>query len=234
MLDDDDEEHTYDYLLQSVERHLKQTCRNKNLEGLTNTLPSRNLKVNNWTPKTKVIQGAAAKLEDQCRFHLSQHGCNWPDTCKLGRHDPEFRGKGSDGKGGKGKNGKGDKGGKGAASGGADKGDGKGGKGGKKPKGNGQEPPPPPPGKSKLPDDALVDEQGRQLCYAYVHKKCNDANCKRYHGPETKAMRKKRLEDEKRMAERAAASGGADSESKGPKAKSKARPETPATTGGDK
>ena len=52
MLDDDDEEHTYDYLLNSVERHLKKTRRNKNLEGLTNTLPSRNLKVNNWTPKT--------------------------------------------------------------------------------------------------------------------------------------------------------------------------------------
>ena len=163
---------------------------------------------------------------------MSQHGCNWPDTCRLGRHDPEFRGKWADGKGGKGKNSKGGKGGTGAAAGGtpggADKGDGKGGKRDNKPKGGGQDPPPPPPGKHKLPDDALVDELGRPLCYANVHRKCNDPNCKRYHGQETKAMREKRLKDEKRMAERAAAAGGERPGPKKPKVKAKAPPARPA------
>ena len=88
-----------------------------------------------------------------------------------------------------------------------------------------------PPGKHKLPDDALVDELGRPLCYANVNRKCNDPNCKRYHGPETKAMHEKRLKDEKRMAERAekaAAAGGERPGPRRPKVKAKAPPATPA------
>ena len=127
------------------------------------------------------------------------NGCNWPDTCKLGRHDPEFKGKGTKG-GGKG----GDKGNaKGKAKGDKSKGkpDGKaGGKGGD-PKTTGNP--------AKLPDDALVDSEGKSLFYALIHGKCNGpSKCDRYHGPETPAMQKKRLTDEKRMAEKAAAQAG--------------------------
>ena len=61
----------------------------------------------------------------------------------------------------------------------------------------------------KLPESAIVDAEGRQLCYSYVHGKCQDSDCRRYHGPETKAMKEKRLVDEKRMADKRAAAAEA-------------------------
>ena len=41
------------------------------------------------------------------------------------------------------------------------------------------------------------------MCYDFAHGKCLKGDqCTRYHGPETTAMKLKRLLDEKRMAER--------------------------------
>ena len=49
----------------------------------------------------------------------------------------------------------------------------------------------------------MVDEKGRQLCYAHVHGKCTlGDNCPRAHCPETKAMKVKRLKDELEMSKR--------------------------------
>ena len=63
--------------------------------------------------------------------------------------------------------------------------------------------PPPPP---KLVDDAVRDHRGRQLCYAYVRgQRSEPCPRHRYHGPETPAMREKRLADEKKIAERRSA-----------------------------
>ena len=62
------------------------------------------------------------------------------------------------------------------------------------------------------------------LCYAYTHGKCTEgANCKRYHGPQTIAMQKKRLADEKRMLEKRARA----------KERSKAKGAAAAAVGGD-
>ena len=57
-----------------------------------------------------------------------------------------------------------------------------------------------------MPDNAIKDKEGRFLCYDFVHGRCTDP-CPggRYHGPETAAMKAKRLKDEKLLAERAAA-----------------------------
>ena len=155
----------------------------------------------------------AASLADQCKFHLMPTGCKWPDTCQLGRHDPEFRGRGT----GKGDTTKGAKG----------KGKGKGDKG--KKKGEDVPPPPKPAAPAKLPDEALVDANGRRPCYKFIHGTCNDPNCKRDHGPETKAMQAKRLKDEAKMQQQRDAGGDgtqsdieADDDAK-PKAKAKAK-----------
>ena len=51
-----------------------------------------------------------------------------------------------------------------------------------------------------LPNSAVKDKQGRFLCYGYANGTCNDPNCKRYHGPETTAMRLKRAKDEAKIA----------------------------------
>ena len=97
-----------------------------------------------------------------------------------------------------------------------------------------------------MPDDAIKDAKGRFLCYDYVHGRCNKGDaCKRYHGPETPAMQKKRLIDEKKMKE-AAESGRkgtqseveADDESAkkppktGPKAKAKTKAKAKGKAGG--
>ena len=98
-------------------------------------------------------------------------------------------------------------------------------KGGKDPAKGGNDNPP----SQHLPDDALVDSQGRNLCYNFVHGRCTKGDkCKRYHGPETPAMQKKRLADEKAMSDKRAAGGqGTQSETEGgvekPKAKAKAK-----------
>ena len=56
---------------------------------------------------------------------------------------------------------------------------------------------------NRLSDDAVVDEKGRQLCYAHVHGKCTLGDkCPRAHCPETKAMKVKRLKDELEMSKR--------------------------------
>ena len=55
----------------------------------------------------------------------------------------------------------------------------------------------------KLDDSAVKDEKGRYLCYDFAHGKCLKGDqCTRYHGRETTATKLKRLQDEKRMAER--------------------------------
>ena len=49
-----------------------------------------------------------------------------------------------------------------------------------------------------------------QLWYPHMHGKCNKGDsCNRYHGPETPAMQKKRLKDEKQAAEKKAATAQA-------------------------
>ena len=74
-----------------------------------------------------------------------------------------------------------------------------------------------------MPDDAIKDAKGRFLCYDYVHGRCNKGDaCKRYHGPETPAMHKKRVADEKEKAERKAASQS-DTENGTDAAKAKAK-----------
>ena len=66
--------------------------------------------------------------------------------------------------------------------------------------------------KQKLADDAVKDEQGRPLCYNFIHKRCTEP-CpdNRYHGPETKAMHDKRLIDEAKIAAAKARDSGAES-----------------------
>ena len=223
MLDDDDEYHSYQYLLDSIERYQQKTKKAKNLDGLTNALLRKDQAPPAGNPpkgKNKAANALAAKLEEQCKFHLMPNGCNWPDTCKLGRHDPEFRGKGTKGAG---------KGGdKGAAKGKA-KGDKSKGKSDTKPGGKGGDtkatgnP-------AKLPDDALVDSEGKSFCYAFIHGKCNDPiKCGRYHGPETPAMQKKRLKDEKKIAESAAQAGSPKSATAQPKGAPTANPKAKPT-----
>ena len=140
------------------------------------------------------------------------NGCRCPETCKLGRHDKKFKGKGpppqgggdpspqGDGNaqygGGRGKGGKGRK--------------GKGEEAVKDPKGNGRgrglartEPERSPNKSNKLDDNAIKDEKGRYHCYAFVHGKCTKGDqCPKAHCPETTAMKLKRLKDEKAAAER--------------------------------
>ena len=79
----------------------------------------------------------------------------------------------------------------------------------------------PSPATAKLPDDALVDGRGRSLCYAFLHGKCSDPNYKRYHDPETKAMRKKRLAGAKKASEACAAQGSPTAVATDPKASPK-------------
>ena len=143
----------------------------------------------------------------------------------MGRHDPQFKGKGNtpqQPKGGKGGGAqpKGSGGQPKAASqaggkaSGTPKGNSKGGNGGQ------QNSPTP----AKLPDTAVLDSQGRRWCYAHIHGKCSDPNCKLSHEPETPASQKKRIADEKKMAaakEKAGGKGGGKS-SPGPKAAAKA------------
>ena len=138
-------------------------------------------------------------------------------TCNLGRRDPECKGMGS-GKGGGKESGKGkstgkSEGGKGKSKG--EKGQPKGGKAGKT---TGEKPAP-----QSLPDDAIKDSKGRYLCYDYVHGRCNKGDaCKRYHGPETPAMHKKRVADEKKIANRQGATQS-DTEDGADNAKAKAK-----------
>ena len=74
------------------------------------------------------------------------------------------------------------------------------------PKGNGRGKGSNSKGSQKLPDTALVDNQGRLPCYAFIHGRCQKGDgCDKYHGPETPAMRDKRKVDEKRIADRKAA-----------------------------
>ena len=48
-------------------------------------------------------------------------------------------------------------------------------------------------------------KKGRFLCYDFVHGKCTKGDqCTRYHGPATPAMTLKRLQDEKKLAEKKA------------------------------
>ena len=117
-------------------------------------------------------------------------GCRFPDTCTLGRHDPELKGKGTAAPTGKAQGkGKGDKGGKGK---------------GKKDKGGKGDKTPSVPKPPKLADDARVDSKGRQPCHRFMKDPtlCTlGDNCKFFHGPFSKAM----LADKKKREEVAAA-----------------------------
>ena len=219
MLADDDVDHSYQYLLDSIERYQQKTRKRKNLDDLAGALVKKEPSVDSGKGPKRGAKALAAKFAEQCKFHLSPPRCRWPNTCSLGRHDPEFKGKGS-GKGG-------DKDlSKGKSSGRSDVDKGKPDAPKGKPTGN-KDPAKPGAGTSpsqRLPDDALVDTQGRSLCYAYVHGKCTDGDCEGHHGPETPAMRKKRIADEKRKADKVAAAGqGTQSDTEGAKEKPKAK-----------
>ena len=176
----------------------------------------------------------AAAYTQQCRFHLGA-GCSWPDTCTKGRHDPEWKGKGTKGAG-KGAGGKpsGPTGGGGKPTGTKD-GGGKKGAGGKGGKNGGKQPTkgqPTMPGAidGDTPSHAsTLDASGRRNCYAFRHGKCTKgADCPDNHGPETEVMINKRKKDEKRMLEKAAkaesgASGDENPKKPGPKAKAKGK-----------
>ena len=203
------------------------TARVDSISERTRAAASRDTRDNKKTPKTPA---AAASLQSQCRFHLKPTGCRDPANCKEGRHDPEFKGagpvKGGDGKGtgGGGKGAKGSKEGKGGK--GAKGAKGEGGKGGKG--ASGSPAAPAPTGTEKLEKGALKDAYGRRPCYPYQHNKCSEP-CPNnlYHGPETEAMKTKRIEDEKRIKaaiDKKAAGNTSGGDKPTPKAKDKAKP----------
>ena len=231
LMNEEDPEWSYQYLVDSIEHYRQRTRLDNNIDG---QIKANDLKADDDNKKQKAAKALAAKLEQQCPFHLTPTGCKWPDTCNLGRHDSECQGKGK----GKGKGagtkgapwpkagspttpGKGDKG---------DKGKGKGKKGDETRKGKPEGPATRPHQANAAPlaPDALVDNEGKRPCYNFANGKCNDANCKFSHVPETPAMQKKRLADEKKISAKAArAEGGAASDKdseKGPKATAKAQP----------
>ena len=78
----------------------------------------------------------------------------------------------------------------------------------------------------KLDPNATLAPDGRRPCYPFQHGKCNDPNCKLWHGKETPAMQKKRVEDEKKIKARkeqaVTDTGGSGSES-GQKTKANAK-----------
>ena len=167
----------------------------------------------------------AIRHSQQCPHWLKPGGCREPQTCQLGLHDEQLKGKGPapttkgqppagkgatkgahDAKGG----GKGKKG---------EKGD-KGGKGGTKAE--------PPRGSGPLCSD------GREACLKFQDGRCDDPNCPRSHGPFTKAQQKAfkdwKAKREQRGSAASAAGSGTDTEQPAPKpkaepkAKAKAQP----------
>ena len=135
---------------------------------------------------------------------------------------------------GKGKGGgNGGKGGKGSGKGGKNNPTGKDNpKGGKTNGGKGQSTESPAAGSTEVPPvptpppldpKALTDARGRRPCYNFVQGKCKNPNCKRYHGPLTKAMKTKMAEDLEKMAAKKVAGGdGTQSEIENNKPKAKA------------
>ena len=187
MLPEDHPDHSYNYLVESIEKHLQQKRSATNLARITKALHPKPKGDNTNTGNqrnNKGIKALAAAFSQQCPHWLKPTGCRDPSNCKLGKHDNEFKGLAAhtfqpSGKGG----GKSTK-----APGpppppkkGAPKGDGKGKKGKAAKGGQGQS--------AKLPDDALVDHQGRRPCYPYMRGQCTlgDA-CTWAHCQETPAM----------------------------------------------
>ena len=173
---------TYAYLLDAMTTHIER----QRMEAHVEKLASQTLANAKGDKTPKVNKALISKLACQCRFHLQPNGCNNPDTCTLGEHDPKLQGMGKKGKGA----GKGGKTGKGPdnatypPTGGANTGgkgaDGKkGGKGKKQPIDPANLPPPGSP-------DSVVDKDGSMFCHKFIDGKCNDPNCKRSHKPATK------------------------------------------------
>ena len=71
-----DPDHTYKYLLDSVEDYLTKTKQDRNLVGLTKKKQERRL--------------APAAPDGQCP-HFLKGGCGDPENCTLGLHDPQFK-----------------------------------------------------------------------------------------------------------------------------------------------
>ena len=233
MLDDDHTDHSFKYLIDSIQHYQQKTRMEKNLDGLTEAVIKKSQDPGGGQKSEggkggKSVKALAAKITEQCPFWVSHAGCKWLDNCNKGKHDPECKSILRDPKSkGGGKTASGSEQKSGDAKGKAGK-DGKGSKGSKdNAKGAPAAADPP----QNLPDTAVVDSKGRALCYRFVHGKCTNSKCRRYHGPETKAMREKRIADEAELAKRRAAGADAsqtDVEGEQPKpkaqAKSKAKP----------
>ena len=219
----------YRYLIESAERYVLENRLNNFTDKLLESVKvgHREERKNKHSKKEKAAMAAMAAQEEahagQCPFHL-RYGCRDPTNCDRGKHDQQFKGtlKGK---------GKGKGGGKtSVATPGPTKGDTKG-KGKDKDKskaGKNQTTSTDP----KLDPNATLAPDGRRPCYPFQHGKCNDPNCKLWHGKETPAMQKKRVEDEKKIKARkeqgaASETGGSASETgqkPKPKAKAKAKP----------
>ena len=78
-LDESHADHSYAYLLASYEGYIKKTKKDRNLDGLT--------KKGRKDDQRRATPAGAA---EQCSYH-THGGCNYPDTCTHGRHDPEFK-----------------------------------------------------------------------------------------------------------------------------------------------
>ena len=96
MLDESDPNHSYSFLVESIENYFLKTMNSKNDEGYADSIIKRDQhtggKGNRNDKPTKAL--SAKVHSQQCRFHLSKSGCKWPETCKLGKHGPEYKGKG--------------------------------------------------------------------------------------------------------------------------------------------
>ena len=240
-------DHTYDYLLTSLRTYLQKVRHDKFMEGY---MASVNKKHGIKPAKGKGRYLTPAATEGQCPFHLRK-GCNDPENCSKGDHDPQFkhalkgkgRGteKGGGGGGGGGRDPKGRGGGrgrKGDPKGGRGRGgrDPKGAKGGRNPKGGGRTAKGDPKGKGKGQGNSKHAGPGggadAEPCFTAMTQACPKKNCKFRHSnftPEDrekyKAWKKKRDEDSRAAAaaEREDDASGEDLAAKPPKAKAKAK-----------
>ena len=197
--------------MKSIDTYLSRTQRDRNLKSITSAVSGDG---SNGKSKAKPAAPAAPGGEGisaQCPWHLKPNGCKFADSCTKGRHDPQFKGKGETSAPKKGKKE-------------PQKGESK----AKSPKGSdpkkwsSKDKSKDGSGKKKLPKDAIKDEEGRFLCYNFVHGKCDGKGCSKYHGPATEAMTKKRLADEAKMKTKAAAVAKRKSES--PSAEAEPKP----------
>ena len=144
--------------MDSIEKYQQKTRKQKNLDDLAVSITKKEPHTQGGNPPKGAAKALAAKIAEQCKYHLMPNGCRWSETCNLGRHDPECKGMGS-GKGGGKESGKGKSTGKSESGKGKSKGEKGQPKGGKAGKRSGDNPAP-----QSLPDDAIKDSKGRFLC----------------------------------------------------------------------